>query len=130
MSVVLFYALCWFGLMVIAILNGALRVSTYGKHMPEIRAHQLSCLTGIVLIGLSVWVINIFWPINTEPEAIQIGLIWLVMTIIFEFVFGHYVMKHSWKKLLHDYRIDKGRLWGIVLLWVFFVPLIIFMVCQ
>jgi hypothetical protein len=38
------------------------------------------------------------------------------MTVLFEFVFGHYVLKTSWEVLLADYRIWQGRLWSLVLI--------------
>jgi hypothetical protein len=31
----------------------------------------------------------------------------------FEFLVGHYVMGHPWSRLLHDYNILAGRLWGV-----------------
>ena len=120
------YLLFWFILMIIAILNGMFRVMTYGKFMPEIRAHQLSTLTGIVIVGFVVWKINQYYPINAGSEALKIGFIWLLMTILFEFGFGHFVMKRSWKVLLHDYRIDKGRLWVFFLIWIVVVPVFIY----
>ncbi|MEZ5196991.1 MAG: hypothetical protein R2764_11460 [Bacteroidales bacterium] len=120
------YTLAWFGLMVIAILNGSLRTFGYGKFMPEIRAHQLSTLTGIILIGVAIYFMNLLWPINSSQLAFSIGIIWLGMTILFEFVFGHFVMKHPWKKLFLDYRIDKGRVWGLFLIWIFIAPWIIY----
>ena len=112
--------------MVIGILNGVLRVMTYQKRMPEIRAHQLSCLTGIIFFGLAVFILNRIRPIETAGQALLIGLIWFVLTILFEFGFGHFIMKHPWKKLFHDYRIDKGRLWLVVLVWVLVAPLVAF----
>jgi predicted membrane protein len=112
--------------MIIAILNGAIRVISYGKFLPEIRAHQLSTLTGIVIVGFVVWKINQYYPMTSGQEAIKIGFIWLVMTILFEFGFGHYVMNRTWNVLLHDYRIDKGRVWGLFLIWILFVPFFIY----
>jgi hypothetical protein len=112
--------------MVIAILNGALRVMYYQKYMPEIRAHQFSCFTGIFFFGLAVYGLHIIWPIESVNQALLIGFIWLGLTIVFEFGFGHYIMKHSWEKLLHDYRIDQGRLWSLVLLWILLSPMVIF----
>lgn len=126
MSTLLFYSIWWLGLMVIGILNGTLRVMGYQKFMPEIRAHQLSCFTGILFFGIAVYVLNRAWPIDSLNQALIIGSIWLILTILFEFVFGHFVMKHSWEKLFHDYRIDKGRLWSLVLIWIFFAPSVIY----
>ncbi len=120
------YTLAWFGLMVIAVLNGALRTLVYGKRMPELRAHQISCFTGIFLIGIAVYFLNKIWPLETGIQSLIIGLLWLVMTVLFEFGFGHYIMKHPWEKLFHDYRMDKGRLWILVLLWTAIVPYVIY----
>ena len=92
------YVLSWFILMLIAILNGSLRTFGYGRFMPEIRAHQLSTLIGIILIGFAICILNFIWPIQSAKQAILIGLIWLGMTIVFEFIFGHFVMKNPWKK--------------------------------
>jgi len=126
MSTLLFYTLCWFILMIIAILNGMLREMTYKKWMREIRAHQLSTFTGMGLIGIVVWKLNQYIPITSSNEALQIGVIWLVMTILFEFIFGHYVMNRSWEFLFRDYRIDKGRVWGLLLIWVLLSPIFIY----
>jgi hypothetical protein len=125
MSTLILYALFWLILMVVGILNGVLRVSTYGKHMPEIRAHQLSSLTGIIFFSLAVWLMNGIRPIESSGQAFLIGFIWFILTILFEFGFGHFIMKHPWEKLFQDYRIDRGRLWGLVLIWILFVPLLI-----
>lgn len=124
MSTLLIYSIWWLGLMLIGILNGALRVTGYQKHMPEIRAHQLSSFTGILLIGLAVYLLDLAWPIESTTQALSIGCVWVVLTITFEFGFGHFIMKHPWKKLVHDYRISKGRLWLLVLVWIFFAPLV------
>lgn len=46
--------LAWIPVVLIGIVNGIARVSTYGKRMSELRAHQVSTLAGIVLTGLYV----------------------------------------------------------------------------
>jgi uncharacterized membrane protein YhaH (DUF805 family) len=52
-------------------------------------------------------------------EALLVGGIWVVMTIPFEFMFGHYVMEHSWSRLFYDYNLLQGRVWVLVLVWTF-----------
>jgi uncharacterized membrane protein YciS (DUF1049 family) len=51
------YVLAWILMLVIAIANGALRQATFAKIMPELRAHQLSTLTGSMFIGGFVWLV-------------------------------------------------------------------------
>ena len=116
------YTIAWIGLVILAIVNGTARVKGYGRFMSELAAHQLSTLTGILLFGLYVWGLGFLWKLRSAREAIIIGLIWLVMTICFEFLFGHYVMKHPWSRLFHDYNVVYGRLWSLVLLWTAIAP--------
>jgi len=120
------YSVAWLGLVVIAIINGAIRERGYKKFAGELRAHQISTLTGIILFGLCVWILSLIWKIQSANQAMTIGLIWLALTVAFEFLFGHYVMKHPWSKLLQDYNILKGRLWSLVLIWITIAPYIFY----
>jgi hypothetical protein len=125
-NTLLIYALAWVGLSIVGILNGMLRVYTYGRLLPELRAHQLSTLTGILLFGLFTWLLNRRWPIASAGQAVTIGLLWLALTVAFEFLFGHYVIGHPWSRLLHDYNLGAGRVWALVLLWVAVAPYVVF----
>ena len=53
-----------------------------------------------------------------------IGLFWLVLGVLFEFGFFHYVMHEPWGKLLADYNIFQGRLLIVVWLSVLLSPLV------
>jgi len=116
------YLLFWPVLAVIAIINGSLRQLTYGRHMAELAAHQLSTVTGIVLTGATVWALNRVWPIGSARAAWIIGACWLLMTIAFEFGFGHYVAGHSWSRLFADYNLAEGRVWSLFLAWIAVLP--------
>ena len=127
MSTICLYVLSWFGMAVVAVLNGALREKTYGARIKELTAHQISTLTGVSLLGGYIWLLSIFRPIASPTEALSIGGIWFGMTIAFEFLFGHYVMKHPWKRLFYDYNIFEGRVWVFVLVWTAVSPYIFFL---
>ena len=118
--------LVWFLLAIVAIANGVVRQSTYGKILPSLAAHQVSTLTAIIASGTLVWFINGAWPIETSTQAWTIGAIWLVSTIAFEFGFGHWVAGHSWEVLLADYNLMKGRVWSLFLLWIAVLPWTVF----
>jgi hypothetical protein len=115
----------WILLAVVAIINGSLRNFTYGKFMTELTAHQVSTLTLIILFGT---VYFLFFKLTraefSRLDLFLIGSIWLGMTILFEFVFGHFVMGNPWEKLLADYNIFKGRTWILIPLWTWFGPLL------
>jgi hypothetical protein len=124
------YALVWFLLAVVAIANGILRQSTYGKAVSELAAHQISTITAILASGAVVWVVNRFWPIESTSQACIIGACWLVMTVIFEFGFGHYVAGHSWERLFADYNVFEGRVWSFFLVWIAVLPFVVFKTTQ
>ncbi len=116
------YVIFWLPMVLIAIANGLLREWSYGNYISELRAHQLSTLTGIVLFGLYIWLILRWFPPASAGQALAIGLIWLGLTVAFEFVFGHYVAGHSWSRLGQDYNLAAGRVWVLVLVWLTVAP--------
>lgn len=120
------YLLVWFLLAVVAITNGILRETTYGKSVSDLAAHQLSTITAILASGAVVWIVHRFWPIESTAQAWTIGLLWLLMTIAFELGFGHFIAGHSWEKLLADYNILQGRVWSLFLMWITILPLVVF----
>jgi hypothetical protein len=120
------YVLAWVPMVLIAIVNAAFREAGYGKFMGELGAHQLSTLTAIILFGVYIWILTRVWPIQSSGQAITIGLIWLGLTVAFEFLFGHYVMGNSWEKLFHDYNLLAGRAWVLVLIWIAIAPYVFY----
>ena len=114
--------LSWLPMVPIAILNGIIREKGYGKQVGELAAHQISTLSGAILFGIYIWGLGRFWPLESEARALGVGLIWLVLTVTFEFGFGRLVAGKSWSRLLQDYNPRSGRVWSLLLLWVAVAP--------
>lgn len=123
---ILTYTIAWLAMPLIGIVNGVIRGLGYERFLGELRAHQVSSVTGAVLFGLYAWALSLRWRIQSSGQAIVIGLIWLVLTVAFEFLFGHYVMGHPWSRLLHDYNVLEGRVWLLVLIWITIAPYVIY----
>lgn len=123
---ILRYLLAWIPMMLIGIINGVIREATYGKMLSELRAHQISTFTGALLLGLYIWMIIRFWSPASLQQAVLIGVLWLSLTIIFEFFFGHYIAGHSWSHLLKDYNLLAGRVWLLILAWITIAPLVFY----
>jgi len=124
------YLLVWFLLAIVAITNGIMRQVTYGKSLSDLTAHQISTVTGIIASGALVWFMNRLWPIESSSQAWSIGAVWLVLTIAFEFGFGHYVARHSWEHLFADYDLRHGRVWSLFLIWMAVMPFVIFKLAE
>jgi len=123
---ILRYVLAWIPMPFIGIINGVIRQYGYKNLVGELTAHQISTFTGIILFGLYVWFLTHKWKIATTGQALMIGLIWLSLTVFFEFLFGYFVMKNPWSTLFHDYNILEGRLWVLVLVFITLSPLIFY----
>jgi hypothetical protein len=122
MTTVLIYAVSWIGLAVIGIVNGITREYTYGRFMRELSAHQWSTLIGLVLFGFYIWILTGACPIESAKQSLLIGGMWMTMTVLFEFIFGHYIIGHPWKRLFRDYNLHKGRIWSLVLIGTSIAP--------
>jgi len=119
---VLVYAVGWVPMLFIAIANGVARDLGYKKYATELRAHQISTLTAAILFASYTWVVERRWPLESAAQALGIGGIWLFLTVAFEVIFGRYVAKHSWSQLIADYDLRRGRVWPLLLLWLFVLP--------
>lgn len=116
----------WFVLVFAAILNGTFREFIISPNLGSYVGHIISSFMFIAIILVLTYLF--ISKLNERPnkkELLLIGLFWLILTIIFEFVFGHFIMGHPWEKLFADYNIFNGRIWSFVLLATLFAPLII-----
>ena len=113
----------WFALLGIAIVNGAVRSAWISPRLGEYAGHVLSTIflcTFIAWLGLA----SIRWVAPAGPrEAFLVGVLWVVLTVAFEFIGGHYLFGNPWPKLLADYDIMHGRLWLLVLVTNLLAPL-------
>ena len=116
------YLLAWFTMMAVVMANGVLRDMTYGKLHHGLLANGFYCLSSIILLGVVMYLYLRHWSLNSEPQALYLGSFWMMQTMIFKFLFSHYVGGHSWKELLANYDIAHGHLWPLVLLWVLIAP--------
>lgn len=117
----------WFVMLLVSIANGAVRDFTYGRHLGELAAHQVSTVASVLLLGLVIRIFVRWVPPSSAQHALTIGLAWVVLTVAFEFLFFHFVGGHSWSELFANYNICKGRVWVIVLLWIAAAPYVFFL---
>jgi branched-subunit amino acid ABC-type transport system permease component len=85
-------------------------------------ADILSVLLGIVIIiGMTRVLLR---PLASRPtsELVVASITLVLLTVAFEFLFGHYVDRKSWDVLLSNYEIHRGRLWPIALAVVALTP--------
>lgn len=105
----------WVALLGVAIANGAFREVWLIPRVGDRTGHQISTVllaTAIVLVTLMA--VRWLAPATTA-QVLGIGAGWVVMTLAFEFLVGHYVGGTPWQDLLADYDVLHGRIWILVL---------------
>lgn len=114
----------WFVILVLANINGAVRQAWLIPRLGEPVGRVVSTLALSGIVVLLTW-LTIRWmgPASTG-DAMRIGVLWLGLTLAFEFLVGHYLFRQPWTALLEDYDITRGRIWVLVLLVVLFAPLL------
>jgi hypothetical protein len=111
---------------VIGVFNGLLREVGYRAYLSELRAHQISTVSAIALLGAYIWFAMRWWPPVSAVQALAVGALWFGMTVAFEFFFGRYVDRRSWEWLLRDYDVRAGRVWVAVPVWIAIAPYIFY----
>ena len=112
----------WFGILVLAVVNGTLRekvlLPTLGNTGGFICSGLILsiCIFGVALAA-TPWYGQL-----TSNQWLLIGAFWLVLTLIFEFSFGRFVQHKSWAELFQAYTFKGGNIWPLVLLVTFIAP--------
>jgi hypothetical protein len=117
--------LIWLGILVLASGNGAVRDLVLAPRLGDPLARAISTLVLCGLILLVTWR-SIRWigP-RSRRDALIVGLLWLVLTLAFEFLAGHYLFGKTWATLLEDYDLSRGRIWILALLTTLAAPLLL-----
>jgi len=119
--------LFWLPMIVIAFVNATLRELVFIKHCSEFRAHQLSTITLIILCSIYVWFVFPMLSIKNSKQALLIGFVWVLLTVVFEFSLGRLTNK-SWEYLFRDYNFFAGRIWLLFLFCLFILPYLFYII--
>ncbi len=118
------YAVGVWGLLVFtAIVNAGIREIIISPSLGEYLGHVLSSILLSIIIFIVAYLFLRSISLDYTPQDLGlIGILWLALTVAFEFIFGHYIMGNSWDTLLADYNIFEGKIWILVLVSTFLSP--------
>jgi hypothetical protein len=104
--------------------NGILRELWLVPALGNLRAHQLSFAIGSMLI-LAIATLSITWLQPSRIfQLIQVGSLWMALTLGFELCLGRFVLGYSWNRIAVDYNPFEGGLMGFGLVLLLLAPLI------
>lgn len=116
--------LVWLCIIPAAILNGGFREYVLTKYLDTASATAISGILLSILILLITWLLLPRLVIINRKESYIIGIIWMSLTVIFEFTSG-IGTGVPMEELIAAYNPLSGNLWILVVLTTMFAPAII-----
>jgi hypothetical protein len=112
----------WLAILIMAIINGILRDKAL---IPAMGSFWAFIGSGAVLSGciFTVAFVAVPWYGGlSSSQWLLVGLLWLLLTLAFEFCFGRFAQHKSWVELLEAYTFKGGNIWPLILVVTLFSP--------
>jgi hypothetical protein len=101
-------------------MQGALRRLLTSPEV-EFAVRQASVIVGAVAIFAITWFCLRWMRLQTAAEALIVGVVWVVLTLLFELSLGR-AMGLGWDRILADYDVLHGGLMPLGLLAMALTP--------
>ena len=115
-------ALIWLLIVIMAIVNAAIREKLLGPIISPRIALSVSGVLLSVFVFLIAFLSIPFFSSTEGKSYIFIGVAWFVLTLLFEFLFGHFVVGKPWHEILQVFNVRKGDLFVVALLVTLIAP--------
>ncbi len=113
--------LIWFVIIAAETIHGTIRTVVLVPWIGDLRARQLCVFTGSIIIFTLAAVFS-RWLRATAYQQIAVGILWAILTVLFEIVLGRLILKVSWDRIVQDYDLTRGGLMGFGLLFMALTP--------
>ena len=100
------------------ILRGVLLVPIVG----DLPARKIGVLIGALLIFAVAYLFIRWIAAQTKPQFLTVGLLWVVLTLLFEIGLGRLVLGLPWERITEDYGVTRGGFMGVGLLFMAAAP--------
>ena len=114
----------WLGMLVLAMLNGIARDMLLNPVFGISIAQPASGIILCVLIFAVSYYSLTFIGATRVWEYLGVGLFWVCLTLLFEYLFAHYVLGMSWRQVNQIFNILQGNLFSLALLVTAMGPLL------
>jgi hypothetical protein len=102
--------LLWLLLIAAEIVHGIARAIFLVPFVGDSRSSQIGVFTGSLII-LAIALVFVRWiGASRSSQLLGIGLLWGVMTLAFEILFGRFVVGATWERIASDYNVLEGGL--------------------
>lgn len=114
--------LVWLLIIFTESIHGTIRQIFIAPLIGNFPARRMAFFVGLILI-LAIAFLFIRW-INAPSvkSLLLVGLVWAILTLVFEFGLGFFVLNYPRERIFEDYDISRGGLMGFGILFMFFAP--------
>jgi uncharacterized membrane protein len=114
----------WLVIIVAESVHGTLRELLLRPHVGDLRARQIAVFIGVfIILGIAYAFIRRLRA-ETTKVLLLVGLLWVALTITFEFALGRWVLGYSWERMTEDYDLRRGGLLSFGMVVLMLAPLI------
>lgn len=116
--------LAWLVIIAAETVHGVLRGLLLVPLVGDLPARQIGVFVGSLLI-LTVAYLFIRWiAARTKHQLLGVGLLWVVLTVLFEIGLGRFVLGLPWERITEDYNPTRGGFLAFGLLFMAVSPLL------
>jgi hypothetical protein len=116
--------LVWLVIIAAESVNGTLRTLYLAPVIGDFPARRVGVFIAIAIIFGITLAFTRWMGARTRTQLLGIGLLWVVLTVTFEFALGRGVLHYDWSRILSDYDLSRGGLMVFGLLAMVFTPLL------
>lgn len=114
----------WLIIIVVETVHGILRGLLLVPLVGDFPARQIGVLIGSLLIFVVAWLCIRWIAVRTTLQLLGVGLLWVVLTILFEIGLGRLVLGLPWERITEGYNPARGGFLGFGLLFMAVSPLL------
>ena len=114
----------WVGILLFAVLNGALREAVLIPNLGLVMGTMLSGAVLCLCIFVVSYAAHPWWGHVDQGIYWKVGVLWIALTLTFEMFLGLCVRNESWQTMLEAYTFKNGNLWPLVLISTLIAPII------
>ena len=100
----------WLLVLAVEFTHGTLRWIVLRPRVGDFRSAQIGVFTGSVLFLLIVHFFEPGMTLRSFADCLRVELLWVALTLAFEWNFGRYVMGRSWESIAAEYNLSHGGL--------------------
>jgi hypothetical protein len=115
----------WLLIIAAETVHGIFRTIFLVPMMGDFRARQFSVFTGCILIFTVAYFLTSWIGARTKKQLLAVGVLWVVLTLLFEVVLGRFLLELPWNRMVEDYDLSRGGLLGFGLLFMAITPTLV-----